>query len=239
MKRTVFAALGLAAAACSVDPGQGRAGTVATGIAIDSVRFLPFGSRFVLRDSAAPIAFLGYHAGYVCSRFLDLGLKDEPEGEPLAFRPSTRVRLPGEDECALDSGGRDTSAVHVFRDGDTIRLANSAGKITAKAELVSGRLDSNTIRGVPDSNGIFTVGKLTYRDSPAAGKLLDADSVPDCMYLNSAEWAKGAGDTVAVHLTWVTLDPEASAGGCEGARTDQILVLPKRAWPPGSAGPPD
>jgi hypothetical protein len=234
MKRTVFAALALSlallAAACSVDPGEDRAGTVATGIAVDSVRFLPFGSRFILRDSAVPIAFVGYHAGYACSRFLELGLKDEPEGNPPAFRPSTRVRLPGDDECALDSGARDTSAFHVFREGDSIRLATPAGIVTDTAKLVAGRPDSNSIQGVPDSNRTFTVGKLTYRDSTAMGKVLYADSVPACMYLNSAEWAKGAGDTLAIRITWVVLDPESAPGACEGfSHDDTIPVLPRRS----------
>jgi hypothetical protein len=237
MKRTAFAALALAAAACSVDPGPDRPGTIANGIAVDSVRFLPFGSRFILRDSAVPIAFLGYHAGYVCSRFLELGLKDDPEGSPAAYRPSTRIRLPGDDECAVDSGGRDTLATHVFRVGDSIRLADPAGKITDVAELVSGRLDSNSIRGVLDSNRTFTVGKLTYRDSTAAGSILEADSVPACMYLNTAEWSKGAGDTVVVRMTWVILDPGSEPGDCAGpARSEQIRVLPRRPWPRGAAG---
>ncbi len=238
MIRYAFAAFALMAAACAVDPGQERPGTVVNGIAVDSVRFLPYGSRFILRDSAAPVAFLGYHAGYVCSRFLEMGIKDAPEGEPAAYRPATRISLPGNDECALDSGGRDTSAAHVFRAGDSIRLATPAGKVTDSARLVAGRMDSNSIKGVPGKDRSFSVGKLTYRDSSASGKVLEADSVPACMYLNTAEWAKGTGDTVAIRMTWVMVDPESDPNGCaHPARAERIPVLPQRAWPPGLIRP--
>jgi hypothetical protein len=238
MKRFGFAALALAAAACSVDPDLDRAGTIANGIAIDSVRFLPFGSRFVLKDSASPIAFLGYHAGYACSRFLELGLGTGPEGAPPAYRPSTRVRLPAGDECPLDSGARDTSATYAFKDGDTIRLATPAGTITDSARLVAGRLDSSSIRGVPDSNRVFTAGKLTYMDSSAHGRVLVADSVPDCMYLNSADWEKGSRDTVTVRITWVTVDAGSGPAGCaDTAASDTIPVLARRALRHGTGGP--
>jgi hypothetical protein len=242
MKRAGFAALALAAviAACSVDPDLDRAGTIANGIAIDSLRFLPLGSQYVLRDSASPIAFLGYHAGYVCSRFLDLGLQAEPQGTPRAYRPATRVRMPAGDECPLDSGARDTSATHVFAEGDSVRLATPAGTITDAAKLVSGRPDSSSIRGVPDSNRVFTAGKLTFRDTSALGRVLIADSLPACLYLNSADWKKGGGDTITVRITWVTVDPGSGPGTCAGTGlSDTIPVLPRRALRSGSGGPAD
>jgi hypothetical protein len=228
--RIAFAGLALAAAACSVDPGQDRAGTVAAGIAVDSVRFLPIGSRFVLRGSETGVAFLRYHAGYVCSRFLAAGLSEGAEGEPPAYRAALRVRLPASDECALDSGRYDTSVTRIFREDGLVRLANAAGKVTDSAPAVVGRLDSVSIRGVPDSNKAFTSGKLTYRDSSARGRTLSADSVPECTWLNSAEWSKGTGDTVEVRLTWVTVDPAADPEECEDApHFDERAVLPRRA----------
>jgi len=233
--------IAVALSACSVDPGTDRTGTLVAGIQVDSVRFLPIGSRFVLRDSAASIAFLGYHAGYVCSRFLRLGLADAPGGIPPAYRPETQVRLPASDECALDSGARDTTASHVFASSeDTVRLANSADTVTDVAVLVSGQFKLDSLRGVPDSNSIFTVGKLTYAKSDsAAGPVLTAYSVPACIYLNSAEWEKGQKDTVTVRYTWLFLDPADSPDSCQGPTHDEVLpILPRRFLRMnGSSGP--
>jgi hypothetical protein len=229
--RVGLSLIAVALSACSVDPGTDRTGTLVAGIQVDSVRFLPIGSRFVLRDSATSIAFLGYHAGYVCSRLLRLGLADAPGGVPPAYRPETQVRLPASDECALDSGARDTTASRVFSIADdTLRLANPAGKVTDSALLVSGRLEKDSLRGVPDSNGTFTVGKLAYAKSDSAsGPVLTADSVPACIYLNSAEWEKGKGDTLTVRYTWLFLDPADSPDSCQGPTHDEVLtILPRR-----------
>lgn len=218
MKRGLLCALAVFAAACSVDPGQDRAGAEAAGIRIDSVRFLPFGSRFVLADSATDVAFLGYHAGYVCSRFLELGLADAPTGAVPAYRPVTRIRLPGGGECPVDSGGRDTVAAHVFAAGALIRLADVSGRVTDSALLVRGRIAYDSIVGVPDSAGkSFAAGKIAYRDGgPGLPGELSADSVPACRYLNSADREPGSGDTLKIRYTWVTLDPSASPDSCRG-----------------------
>jgi hypothetical protein len=217
MIRNAFILTGIALAACSVDPGTDRAGTVAEGIAIDSVRFLPIGSRFVLRDSATQVAFLGYHSGYVCSRFLRLGLEDAPSGAVPAYRPETRVRLPGSDECALDSGSRDTVAPHVFSEGAIIRLANPLGVVTDSATSISGRLEADSMRGVLGADKSLSKGNLTYNDSGSSGSPeLHADSVPACRYLNSADWEKSTGDTITIRLTWVTYDPVVYADVCQG-----------------------
>jgi hypothetical protein len=224
-----FALLALALAACSVDPGADRAGTVAAGIAIDSVRFLPFGSRFVLRDSASPVAFLGYHAGYLCSRFLLLGLADAPAGDPPAYRPDTRVRLPASDECALDSGGRDTTAAGIFSGGALVRLANPMGVVTDSALPVPGRLGYDSLRGIPDSSGALAAGNVLYRDSAAAGPELRIDSLPACRYLNSADREKRK-DTLLVRYSWVDLDPASQADSCRGLpHSDRAAVQAHRA----------
>lgn len=216
MIRRALAGLALLCAACSVDPGSDRLGTVAEGIAIDSVRFLPLGSRFALRDSATGIAFLGYHAGYVCARFLDLGLGDGPVGDPLAYRPATLVRLPGTDACALDSGNRDTVATHVFRDADTVRLATPGGMVTDAVRMVSGRFETDSLLGIPDSAGTLASGNLIFRGAPAQAEPgLQADSLPACRYIDAAEWEKRK-DTLVVRITWVTLDPVTSAESCQG-----------------------
>jgi hypothetical protein len=222
---------GLFLAACSVDPGADRAGAVADGIAIDSVRFLPIGSRFVLRDSASPIAFLGYHSGYVCSRFVRLGLQDAPSGVTPAYRPETQVRLPASDECALDSGGRDTTVTHVFSEESLIRLANPLGQVTDSALPVPGKLGFDSIRGLPDSTGALSIGNVLFRDSAASvtGELR-IDSLPQCRFLNSADWEKSKGDTVLIRFSWVDLDPAAVADACQGPlHSETSAVWPHRS----------
>lgn len=226
----ILAVIAVALVACSVDPGTDRAGTLASDIRIDSVRFLPLGSRFVLRDSATPIAFLGYHAGYVCSSFLRLGLTDVPAGLPPAYRPQTQVRLPASDECPLDSGARDTAASHVFSEGSLIRLANTAGEVTDAATPVYGKPGSDSIRGVPDSGGTLSIGNVTYRNSGAtgAGELI-LDSLPPCRYLNTADSEKPNGDTVLVRFSWVDFDPT-TTDACDGPpHGDSSAVLPHHA----------
>jgi hypothetical protein len=217
-------------AACSVDPGSDRPGTLAEGIAIDSVRFLPIGSRFVLRDSASPIAFLGYHAGYVCSRFLRLGLADALAGVTPAYRPETQVRFPASDECALDSGGRDTTVAHVFSGEALIRLANPLGQVTDSALPIPGKMGFDSIRGFPDSTGALSIGNVTFRDSTASGiKEVRIDSLPQCRFLNSADWEKSKGDTVMIRFSWVDLDPAAVADACQGPlHSDSSVVGPHR-----------
>lgn len=229
MRRALLLSI-LALAACSVDPGTDRAGAVADGIAIDSVRFLPIGSRFLLRDSAVPIAFLGYHAGYVCSRFLRLGLEDAPSGATPAYRPDTRVRLPASDECALDSGGRDTVVTHVFSGDSAVRLANPLGTVTDAALPVPGKMGFDSLRGLPDSLGILSNGNVTYRDSAATGTgELRLDSLPRCRYLNSADREKSKGDTLIVRYSWVDLDSTQVDYCRTSAGSDSSSVRPHRA----------
>jgi len=222
---------GLLLAACSVDPGADRAGALAEDIAIDSVRFLPIGSRFVLRDSASPLALLGYHAGYVCSRFLRLGLQDAPSGVTPAYRPETQVRLPASDECALDSGGRDTVVTHVFSDEALVRLANPLGQVTDSALPIPGKLGFDSIRGLPDSVGALSIGNVTFQNSTASGTGdLRIDSLPQCRFLNSSDWEKSRGDTVLIRFSWVDLDPAAVVGSCQGPlHSDSSAVRPHRS----------
>ncbi len=231
MIRRALCLSGLLLAACSVDPGADRAGAVAEDIAIDSVLFLPIGSRFVVKDSSSPIAFLGYHSGYVCSRFLRLGLQDAPSGATPAYRPETQIRLPVSDDCALDSGGRDTTVSHVFSEEALVRLANPLGEVTDSALPVPGKMGFDSIRGLPDSSGALSIGNVLFRDSAAlATGALRVDSLPQCRFLNSADWEKSKGDTVLIRFSWVDLDPSAVDDACQGPlHSDSSAVRPHRS----------
>jgi hypothetical protein len=230
MMRIALYLSALALAACSVDPGSDRAGALAGGIAINSVRFLPIGSAYVLKDSATPVAFLGYHAGYLCSRFLKLGLQLAPGGLTLTYRPDTQVRLPASDECALDSGSRDTIATHVFSEGAIISLVNTLGEVTDAATLVSGKMGTDSLLFYPDSGGTFSMGNFTYLDSvsPGVGELRDS-LLPPCRYLNSADREQIKGDTVLIRFSWVDFDPTGE-GSCSGEpHFDSTKVMPHLA----------
>ncbi|MDB5104516.1 MAG: hypothetical protein JWP91_2205 [Fibrobacteres bacterium] len=190
-------------------------------IRVDSVKILPYGSRYLLGDSATPLAILGFYPGYRCSRILEIGIADAPTGIPPAYRPSTRVRLPGTPDCALDTIGRasrDTTVPHVFgSDASMVRLANSAGRITDSARVVRGTLAFETLSGKLGIAGTLSKGQWTYRDSSAvASRRLFGDSLPPCRFLNQADFEK-TGDTVTVRFSYVTLDPSAAPDSCNGA----------------------
>lgn len=234
-----LAAAALLAAACSLEPWAGREGTIVENVRVDSLRFLPYGSRYVLRDSASPIRFqdlrTGYAVGRECARILVLAVDSIPAGTPPAFPPVTRVQMPGNPEtCAVDSGGQDDTVAHVFRAGSVIRLANSAGAITDSANLVSGTIAYDSIKGITGVAGTFSAGSLTFRDSSSlAPRFLFSDTVDGCRRLNQAEYrkgdGKGKGDTVTVRYSWVTLASAAEGPTCGGpAARDSVPVLPER-----------
>lgn len=232
--RAALAAIALSAAACSLDPWSGREGVIAEGIRVDSLRFTPAGSRYVLRDSAARIRLVEYRTGYAvgpaCARILALGVDSVPAGIPPAYPPVSRVQMPGNPEtCPVDSGGRDTTVTRVFRDGTVIRLANSRNAITDSALLVAGTMSFDSVKGIAGVAGTFSAGGLTFRDSSVvAPRFLFTDSVDACRRLNQAEYrkgdAEGKGDTIRVWFSWVKLDSSAVAGGCAGLATDSVPV---------------
>ncbi|GEM_PF-1659920 len=200
--------------------------TTVEGIRVDSVRILPFGSRFVLSDSASRVEFVHVHIGYSCSKILEMELASEPSGFPAAFRPSTRVRLPAAPDCALDSGLSDTTISHVFgADLGFVRVANSEGKATDSARVVRGVMAFDSLTGPLGIAGTVSRGPWTFRDSSAlAPRMLFGDSLSSCSYLNQADFRK-AGDTLTIRLSYVTLDPSASPDSCRGAvRPDSVPV---------------
>lgn len=237
LKIPCFLGLACLAASCSLEPWSGREGTFAEDIRIDTLRFLPYGSRYVLRDSATPIRFIDISTGYAlgpgCASILAMGVDSIPRGTPPAYAADSRVRLPGNPEnCAVDSGGRDTTFSHVFTDGSIVRLSNSALKITDSATLVAGTMRRDSIKGIPGDALTFQVGPLTFRDSSSlAPRFLFSDTVHPCKRMNHADFWKGdstgKGDTITVHYSWVILDPvETDCGGA--AQRDSVPVFRRR-----------
>jgi hypothetical protein len=61
---------------------------IVDGIRVDSLKFLPSGSRFVLEDSLTSILFRKFRPGYLCSRILKLDAEPlSPPALPRTLRP--------------------------------------------------------------------------------------------------------------------------------------------------------
>jgi hypothetical protein len=216
---------------CGVGSEIDRKPSVVTGIRLDSVILLPVGSRFLLRDSSTRLLFRKFYPGYACSQVLEMDLDSVAVGNPPAYPPLTRVRLPAAADCALDSaGGRDTSISHVFREGRMIRMANSAGRVTDSATLVSGRLAFDSLAGLfSPVTHVFSSGHYSVVDSGGeTARHLYVDSLACGQYLNQAE-AYSRADTLKVRLSLVTLDSSAATDSCRGfTHEDTVTVRASR-----------
>lgn len=228
----------LLAAACSLEPWSGREGSVVENVQVDTLRFLPYGGIYILRDSTTPIRHIGFRTAYKvgkdCSVILSMGVDSVPVGMPPAFPAVSRIRLPGNPEtCVIDTGGQTKVIPHTFKDGTTIRIANSALKITDSATLVRGKIAFDSIKGVTGLAGTYSVGGMLFRDSSSlAERFLFSDTVPSCKRLNQADFWKGdslgKGDTIMVRYSWVTLD---ASEGCSGpAARDSVRIGKRRAF---------
>ena len=204
----------------------------ATEVRVDSLKLLPAGGRYLLKDSLSSVLFRGYNKGYLCSRLLEFGLVPD-SADPLALVARVRVELPSDAGCPLDSA-RDSLASQRFRGApDTVlRLLAGPGRPTDSARLVRGRLDQDSLVYVTSTTGTVTRGRFTYRDSSSlAGRLLHADTLGPCESLNHAAFTKSK-DTTKVRFSWVALDPIPSAGAdsCRAGPVDRddLAVRPAR-----------
>jgi hypothetical protein len=221
---TAFLMAFSALAGCDQSVYPDREPAVVEGIRVDSLRFLPRGTRFVLADSATQVRFVRFHPGYACTQVLTMTLARTDTGAVPTFFPSTKVRLPAAPDCPVDSGGRDSLIAHVFGAGTgAVRLANSSGAITDSAIVARGSMAFDTLNGVKGIAGTVSKGRWTLRDSSVlAPRLLFADSLSSCEFLNQADYAN-KGDTVTVRLSWVTLDAAVSPDSCRGpAHADSV-----------------
>jgi hypothetical protein len=220
----------LCLAACGEGIYGDRKPTTVSNIRVDSVRILPFGSRFVVADVPTRLRFLRFHAGYACSDVLRMELSSLPSGSPAVFRPATRVSLPSVPDCALDSLGRDTTVSHVFgADLDSVRVGNSSGKVTDAAQVVRGTLALDSLVGVLGIAGTLSKGPWTFRDSSSqASRMLFGDSLASCRIFNHASYER-IKDSVRVRFSYVTLDPSAAPDSCRGgAHADSAAPIAYR-----------
>ena len=205
-------------AACGGGVYPDREPATVENVRVESARFLPLGGRFILADSATGIRFTGMHIGYSCSEIINVGIAPVMTGNPLAFRPSTRVRLPATPDCPVDTAGLDTTVTDVFPGAPApirIRLANSTGAVTDSARLIRGSLEYDSLEGVI-TPGYIAKGPWLFRDSSSNGpRQFYGNDLPSCRFLNHATWSK-TKDTVKVRLSYVTFDSAAASGACRG-----------------------
>ncbi len=219
---------------CGQSTWSDRQPAIVEGIRVDSLRFLPAHSRFVLIDSATKVLFKGYHvgygrhAGYDCTEILEMKLESLTKSQPAAFGPKTRVRLPTGVDCPLDTAGQDSLLSYVFPAGrdSIIRLYNSSGRLTDSAMLVRGRLFQDSLKGKPSGEAhLFTQGHWTFLDSTAAiRRRLFVDSLGCGDFLNRGTYSIHV-DTVKVRISWVTLDSP-----CQGSPHNQEIILEQAAY---------
>jgi hypothetical protein len=211
---------------CGVDSSVETVPQTVDGIRVESLRFLPLGSRFVLGNAPTSILFRKYHAGYFCSEILKIELTPAPVGTPPAFQPDTRIRLPGTLDCAVDSAGRDTTIQHPFGTGmDSVRLANSLGATTDSAKVAVGAFVLDSISGkFSPLTKTFSVGGLTVVDSSLGiPRKLFAESLTTCQFFNSANYTPVPQDTsVKIRFTVLNKDPSTVPDKCNGTHADSI-----------------
>lgn len=220
----------LCLAACGEGVYGDRDPATVDGIRVDSVRILPFGSRFVLADAPTRLRFIRIKTGYACSEVLRMDLSSLPTGSPAVFKPDTRIRLPAVPDCALDTAGRDTTVTHVFgADPAFVRMGNSSGKATDSARVVSGTLGQDSLIGVLGLAGTLSKGPWTFRDtSSQASRMLFGDSLASCSVFNHASYSR-IKDTVWIRFSYVTLDPSAAPDSCHGgAHADSVAPIDYR-----------
>ncbi|MEO6097946.1 MAG: hypothetical protein ABIW76_20705 [Fibrobacteria bacterium] len=220
----------LCLAACGEGVYGDRKPTAVDNIHVDSVRILPFGSRFVIADAPTRLRFMRFNTGYTCSEVLRMELSSLPSGSPAAFRPVSRIRLPSVPDCALDSAGRDTTVIHIFSGNlDSARVANSSGQVTDRAQVVRGTLGLDSLVGVLGPDGTLSKGPWTFRDSSSqAPRMLFGEPLVSCRAFNQASYARFK-DSVSVRFSYVTLDPSADLDYCQsGAHADSIATYAYR-----------
>src|SRR4051812_20867126 len=81
-------------AGCGEGVWSSREAKTLVGVHIDSLKFQPAGTRYVLLDSATPILFRHFRIGFACSRWIEFSLDSAELEEPSTFRPRTQLELP-------------------------------------------------------------------------------------------------------------------------------------------------
>lgn len=223
----LWAALAAAYAlsACSGDEWPERDPIVIERAGVDSLEFLPAGTRYILADSLTSVRVRGLRLGYACTRILAMDLEENTFVQPPGFAARIRLELPSAPTCAALDSAVDTVIQRRFdaSEGPDIILLDTAGAPFDTAVLVRGTSVLDSFVHVPGSIANITIaGRFTWYDTATVSpRTLAADSLNSCELLSHAEWSRRR-DTTTVRYTLVTLDSAASPDSCRGTRTDRI-----------------
>jgi hypothetical protein len=211
-----------------------RQASIVEDIRVDSLKFVPRHARYILKDSLTSIHFKGYHLGYgdrighECSKVFDMHLEVVSASRPNTFGPKTRIRLPSDALCPIETSGRDTVLTKIFntQSDSSIHLVNSSGIITDSVQIVQGQFSVDSLSGVPDGLArTISLGRWTFLDSTSqTPRRLFADSLSSCEFLNQGTYATNE-DTVKVRLSLVTLDSTSVVDRCHGPKHQEEIIL--------------
>ncbi len=214
--------------ACLGDNNVVREPTKVSTIQVDSLRFLPVGKRFIT-DSNAQILFQHIHAGFKCSMISPFGMNSDMHGDTLFLSPNIGAILPANENCALDSNGRDSISLFYFHDSlNSIQLRNSKGTVTDKALRVKAHSYADSFLLIKGISQQSDSSRFAFSDTAGIfPRLLRAKSLTACEALNYANYRK-YGDTLKITFGWVLFDSLLVPTHCDTAisRQEFLQVLP-------------
>lgn len=219
---------------CGVHQYDNREGTIATNIRIDSLQFVPQGTRFILADSSTAIRFKGIHLGFLCSEILKLGFDSTFDLNTLVLTPISQIRLPAEPSCAIDTTQhRDSIFKLIFKEGNkpiSVVLQNSSNSVTASATILRGKIFTDSIDTVlsPTNNSLtIKSGKdsIFFQDTLGVLKRqLIAKTVSSCLFLHQATLVKKDSMSTKVRYSWILKDSTLAQNKCHEKHNDTIAV---------------
>lgn len=220
-----LAGLALLMPACTGSEWPDRDPIEVRGAPVDTLEFLPPGSRYVLVDSLTEVRVGGFRLGYRCTEILAFGL--ERRTSPSAgYAARLDYRLPADPDCPLDSGARDSvlAARFAAADAPAARLLDSLGAVLDTALAVRGTLSHDSLELRAPSLSVFK-SRFFFRDTVgSAGRMLSADSLSSCEFLNHAEYVRKSDSLKVIRYSWVTLDAAAAPDSCRGPLHGDFLA---------------
>lgn len=200
------------------------------GAPVDTLEFLPVGSRYVLVDSLTGVRVGGFRLGFRpvtgCARILAFGLEKEAAPVP-GYSVRLDYRLPAVPDCPLDSGARDSVLAVRFAaaDAPVVRLVDSLGAVLDTAFAVRGRLFRDSLELRAPALSAFNAS-FYFEDEGFGprGRFLQADSLSPCESLNHAEYVRKSDSLKVIRYSWVTVDPASPGDSCRVPERRESLV---------------
>jgi hypothetical protein len=199
------------------------------GAPIDTLEFLPVGSRFVLLDRLTEVRVgsfrLGCSLGDRCAEIVSFGL--EKASSPVeGYAARLDYRLPAVPDCPLDSGVRDSVLALRFGPADmpVVRLLDSLGAVLDSAHAVRGSLSHDSLVLRSPAISAFN-SRFFFSDTTGfQGRILSADSLTSCDSLNHSEFVRLSDSLSVIRYSWVTVDPATANDSCRGPSHRESMV---------------